>query len=305
MKYLYKTFTVFLYFGMVFSVNAQDLVALQQTLNLLPAVPIAGRNLNFEFGTDTWIAKVNGNNFLQGSFTPEVTDEGFILILKQTHISIRNRWISTPGSEIILKYKIGPPANHSLLSNSEQVGTDENIRLEKTDSSRNNWISGELLYAYHFDGYNNMGVFAIGSRFGIGIRYERMLNSKLSLGTNMYYLVYDNDFFLHSSYQNHSLFDLSHHFGIDISFRLYPWGRSFFLETALGFHHDKYISTNEEGDNSFSGVVATPKFGWKIDIGSTGGFFLKSSISHPFILRIGEYGLGTRSRVHFGMGYAF
>ena len=61
---------------------------LQQALNLLPALPVAGNNLKFIFGGETWIASNNGRDFLAGSFTSLDTPEGSVLlILKQTYIT--------------------------------------------------------------------------------------------------------------------------------------------------------------------------------------------------------------------------
>jgi len=89
---------------------------LQQALNRLPAVPIAGNNLKFEFGGNIWIATLNGRNFLAGTISTQETDEGSILTLRQTHIyPPRNipgiRWVRTPGPDIVLEYRIGPPAS--------------------------------------------------------------------------------------------------------------------------------------------------------------------------------------------------
>lgn len=59
---------------------------IQQALNKLPAIPIAGNNLKFQFGGDIWIATVNGENFSAGTIEIEDTIDGSILTLKQTHI---------------------------------------------------------------------------------------------------------------------------------------------------------------------------------------------------------------------------
>ena len=59
---------------------------LQKILNTLPAIPIAGNNLKFQFGGDTWISTLNGQNFIAGTFVSEDTDEGTVLTLKQTHV---------------------------------------------------------------------------------------------------------------------------------------------------------------------------------------------------------------------------
>jgi len=58
---------------------------LQYTLNAMPEISIAGKSLKFEFGGNTWIAQVNGENYIAGTFKSEDTGDGSILTLKQTH----------------------------------------------------------------------------------------------------------------------------------------------------------------------------------------------------------------------------
>jgi hypothetical protein len=91
---------------------------LQQLLNALPEVSVAGKDLKFEFGGTTWIARVDGKNFMAGTFTSEDTADGSILTLKQTHLYSTEQkpgiggdvgWIKTPGPDIVLEYKKGPP----------------------------------------------------------------------------------------------------------------------------------------------------------------------------------------------------
>jgi hypothetical protein len=115
---------------------------LQQGWNLLPTIPIAGKNLKFAFGGDTWIAKLDGKDLLAGTFIFKDTDNGGIITLKQTHtyppISIPGAgWISTPGPDIVLEYKKGPPSSFSLISigrsNSSQGIVDNiNATIHKT-----------------------------------------------------------------------------------------------------------------------------------------------------------------------------
>jgi hypothetical protein len=100
--------------GGVYSQQLGTLTPLQRILNELPAIPIAGRNLKFEFGGSSWIAKVNGENALAG--TVEIVDikGGSILTLKQTHVwagtaemavgGLTNTWVAIPGPEIFLDY---------------------------------------------------------------------------------------------------------------------------------------------------------------------------------------------------------
>jgi hypothetical protein len=54
---------------------------LQNILNDMPVIPIAGNYLKFQFGGDTWIATNNGANFLAGTFKAEETYDGAILTL--------------------------------------------------------------------------------------------------------------------------------------------------------------------------------------------------------------------------------
>jgi len=123
------------------SIHGQQLgtpTPLQRILNELPAIPIAGRSLKFEFGGTGWVAKVNGENALAGTVETVDISGGSILTLKQTHVwggaagraasgllggalggaigSAANMWIATPGPEIVLDYKSGPRASLSLAS---------------------------------------------------------------------------------------------------------------------------------------------------------------------------------------------
>jgi hypothetical protein len=96
---------------------------LQQLLNSLDEISVAGKNLKFEFGGDVWIAKVDGKDFLAGTLQIKDTPEGSTLTLKQTHVySTEKRpgiggevgWIKTPGPGIVLEYKKGPPESLSV-----------------------------------------------------------------------------------------------------------------------------------------------------------------------------------------------
>jgi len=125
--------------GSAFSQQLGTPTPLQRILNELPAIPIAGRNLKFQFGGTTWIATVNGENALAGTVESVDINGGSILTLKQTHVwaaaagravagvlggvlggavgSVTNIWVATPGPEIFLDYNsAGPRASFSLAS---------------------------------------------------------------------------------------------------------------------------------------------------------------------------------------------
>jgi hypothetical protein len=91
---------------------------LQRALNQLPAVPVAGKDLKFQFGGDAWISRVDGKEFLAGTFKSEDNDSGSVLTLTQTHLYSDQQkpgvggdvgWVKTPGPAIVLQYTEGPP----------------------------------------------------------------------------------------------------------------------------------------------------------------------------------------------------
>ena len=153
----------------------------------------------------------------------------------------------------------------------------------KVANERDNYISGEL----QLQGLQSVG---------IGAKYERMINSKISLGSN----VYLNPF----GYSP---------FGIDAFFRFYPWGKSFFLGTGIGLElYRPYFYSLYDGDRNiiYGGLAITPEIGWKIDVGKAGGFYLQPGIAMPFVFREhfrseDTFGFDVFYRPYFGMGYAF
>ena len=172
---------------------------LQIILNALPAIPIAGNSLKFQFGGDRWTATVNGQNFSAGTIESEDTDSGSLLTLKQTHIwpgavgktagRIANRIpgasaaggalntagniagavgpIEASGPVIVLEYKAGPPARLSFLrSATAAVAASDNQTTGAQPlvaaAPVNNQTAGEhpLVAENRFD-LNGFNVFAI------------------------------------------------------------------------------------------------------------------------------------------------
>jgi hypothetical protein len=183
---------------------------------------------------------------------------------------------------------------------------------DKVANARDNWISGE---------------FGAASGMGIGARYERMLNSRMSLGVNVFW--------------NFSIIgDLQTSFNllrIETLFRWYPWGKTFFVGTALGFQYqrdsshllDSYIFGDiltRRDEALFYGFAISPEIGWKIDIGNVGGFYLLFGITYPLVFGkvelsnaytdSGSTKLGNHSKsglvevnysrlIYLGVGYTF
>jgi hypothetical protein len=169
---------------------------------------------------------------------------------------------------------------------------------QKSASAKKNWISGEV------------------GLLGAGLRYERMLGEKLSLGVDAYW---------------QSTFFIWNDMGAVVAARLYPWGGIFFAELGLGFNYHTGTGTYEYeyeilgrkfteesiGLMATTGVGIVPGIGWKIDVGKPGGFFLTPQIHLPLTLGVkkptftvygdpeGKFGFGFGFRASLGLGFAF
>ena len=149
-----------------------------------------------------------------------------------------------------------------LLTGVAQSSKSEMVRSERPPrmaNIRNNWISGDLLF-----GVNSQGI-----GFGASARYEKMLNQKISISVNMFFIPYNlNIIFDDYNERNFS-------FGTDIFLYFYPWGKTFFLGFAMGYRNEGYYRESERERYYVHGPEFSLDFGWKIDVGSEGGFFLR------------------------------
>jgi len=248
----------------------------QSAVNILPAIPIAGRNLKFELGTNTWVAKVNGSNTLSGTLTFLQTNQGYILTLKQTHTYIRNQSINTPGPDINLEYIVGPPASLRTISRSElqergisqaelaEVGQTEITQINQTEklaNVRDNWLSAGL------------------TTVGAGLKYERMFNSYWSLGIDAYYQTFGLEAYIE--------------FGVNVTPRFYPFGKILYIGTGFGVYGCyAYIYNNRFDDDYQMGFAISPELGVKLDLGRPGGFFMDIGLKVPQKFSDGFYGFG-------------
>ena len=121
-----------------------------------------------------------------------------------------------------------------------------------------------------------------------GLRYERMLNQHFSFGAIYFYgLISGNN--------------------VNAFARFYPWGKTFFAGAALGYHAGPLM-----GDD-ITGIGVTPEFGWKIDVGDVGKFFIQPGVRVPIAFGMkkdsntGEstFGVGSTAVIYFGMGGSF
>jgi len=163
---------IFMFCGVisVYSQNPQlgNQTLLQQLLNYLPAIPIAGKNLKFQFGGDTWIATLNGKNLLTGNLTLHSVDERSILILKQTHTYVVSKWVKTPGADIILEYKEGPPASLRAISRSD---LPEELAKALDDTNINTDVATSSVSAPSQDSQSAQKQGSILAIFGFGGQY--------------------------------------------------------------------------------------------------------------------------------------
>jgi len=174
-------------------------------------------------------------------------------------------------------------------SNSAAASTKTQKRKQQEEIK--NWVSFNAAFVPFFDTYyfsdihNSFGI-------GVSISYEYMLNPKISLGANIYL--------------NYMFFSCYLIFGIDAAFRFYPWGKTFFIGTALGLCDE----VSDSGDDFGVGII--PEIGWKIDVGEKGGGFIQTGITVTYMSQV------TMSqewdslwvylwypRIYFGIGYAF
>ena len=152
-------------------------------------------------------------------------------------------------------------------------------RDAKAANARNNWISADI------------------SVFGFGLRYERMLGPKVSLGTYVYTGGY---WWLGEEFST---------FGVDAALRWYPWGKTFFMGAALGYYYYYHYYYNYSSYSSYSGATITPEIGWRIDVGNAGGFYIQFGVAA--VLPLGVYGTWfgwpplVAKTFYFGMGVAF
>jgi len=75
----------FVIFGCASVPELESPTPIQKTLNTMPGILINGINMKFQFGGNTWKARVNGEDYITGTFISENTNRGCILTLKQTY----------------------------------------------------------------------------------------------------------------------------------------------------------------------------------------------------------------------------
>jgi hypothetical protein len=175
--------------------NAQlgEQTPLQIILNALPAIPIAGNTLKFQFGGDNWVTTINGENFSMGTIELEDIEGGVMLTLRQTHIwpgaagktagrlasmvpgggavgGVLNAAgsvaglagaVEAPGPVMVLEYKAGPPAKLTYSRRASERST-----RERASPSDGQWTGGHPLFTEERFDLDGVNVFAF-SLYGL------------------------------------------------------------------------------------------------------------------------------------------
>jgi hypothetical protein len=128
---------------------------------------------------------------------------------------------------------------------------------------------------------------------GAGARYERMLGPKFSIGIDVYW---------------NSLLMIWNESEAGIFGRFYPWQGTFFWELGLGLHSHTALSFFK-GIVAINGAAVSPGFGWKIDVGKPGEFFIAPGIKIPITVGIDQFAylfdVGIGAVPYLGVGGAF
>jgi uncharacterized protein YbjQ (UPF0145 family) len=159
-----------------------------------------------------------------------------------------------------------PPSGRGVFpwGSSESGSVAAAPTARKYANIKNNWLS----------------VGPIGA--GLVLNYERMLSRNLSVGADIYYMLY-------------GLFVFSD-FGINAKARFYPWGKAFYLGAGLG------VNSNEKNFNMAKGsyFTFTPELGWRIDVGKPGAAFVDLGAKVPL-----QFGGVPFFAPYIGFGGAF
>jgi hypothetical protein len=153
---------------------------------------------------------------------------------------------------------------------------------------------------------------------GGGGRYEYVITPYFTVGGYVSFNFMPTPYLDDEFSKRHTIF------GTGIAGRWYPWGRRFFAALDLGYsaftngrEEHSYNSNGVKIDewdtsDSFSGFTIAPGFGWTIDIGKPGAFFISPGIKVPFIFTSESddlMGLGkgvlVSNIMYFGLGWAF
>jgi len=193
------------------------------------------------------------------------------------------------ATALAIRYTTAVVAQNSTDSN-QNIG-NANIVVNKMESSSpdrviNNWIS------------------AGASMAGGGLRYERLLFPKFTMGIDSYY----------------QWFDVSSRnaWGVCATARFYPFEKILYVGAGLGVHgyekrNEYWVDNPYHADGGYYynedsydtiGFGISPEIGCKFDFGAPGGFTVDLAVKVPQVLG-GEKGYNLSVVPYIGLGWAF
>ena len=172
--------------------------------------------------------------------------------------------------------------NQNYLHIRQKYSEEMEQQAIRSANSKNNWISISVTPPLML--------------FGLSVNYERMLNSKLSLGANFYWL---------STFMSVTI-DEWQNFGINAYIRFYPWGKSFFIGIGPGCLVNDFYREGIFRYNIRTLLTVNPTIGFKIDIGKVNRLYLPIGIEWPIpIVRKPMNYYYLNGGIYIGLGYAF
>ena len=139
------------------------------------------------------------------------------------------------------------------------------------------------------------------SILGGGLRYEYLVSPSFTVGAYFY--------------SNVTMFLGDTNTGFGAALRWYPFARRFFTELGLGYNSLNYRDYNEVYTGmgyesrweweTYGGLGVIPGFGWTIDVGGIGGFFISPGLKIPVTLGGDIFHALAGTILYFGLGFAF
>lgn len=142
---------------------------------------------------------------------------------------------------------------------------------------------------------------------GAGLRYEYVITPRFTVGGYFSY-----------SFITIPIFDeLMNSIEFGATVRWYPFARRFFTELSLGYNFFEYyyqeriyVSSGRGGYYDYdwgyrddSGFCLAPGFGWTIDVGKMGGFFLSPGVKFPITIGWEYFNFTVEPYLGFGMAF--
>jgi len=140
--------------------------------------------------------------------------------------------------------------------------------------------------------------------FGIGVQYERQLTEQYSVGVRFAYLGLGVGMSVSNSYERFNVTEDFTAYAIEVHGRLYPSGRAFFWDGALGYANMTTSATGNYIERNYTGAIVRneslsfdaprhffkigAKLGWRVVFGEGEGFVLEPALGYDVALGGGD-----------------